>query len=46
MARRRGSCQASKRLPVVLTAAEVKSVLGHLRGEYRLVAGLLYGSGL
>jgi integron integrase len=35
-----------KRLPVVLTAAEVKSVLGQLSGEYRLIAGVLYGSGL
>jgi len=38
--------KAPKRLPTVLTAAEVKSVLGHLSGEYRLVAGVLYGSGL
>jgi integron integrase len=35
-----------KRLPVVLTAAEVRSVLGHLHGEYRLIGSLLYGSGL
>jgi integron integrase len=35
-----------KRLPVVLTGSEVKSVLGHLHGEYRLIGSLLYGSGL
>ena len=35
-----------KRLPVVLTAAEVRSVLSHLHGEYRLIGSLLYGSGL
>lgn len=35
-----------KRLPVVLTAAEVWSVLSHLHGEYRLIGSLLYGSGL
>lgn len=33
-------------LPVVLDRAEVESVLGHLQGVPRLVAGLLYGSGL
>jgi len=36
----------SKRLPVVLTTAEVRAVLAHLCGEYWLVASLLYGSGL
>jgi integron integrase len=35
-----------KRLPVILTAAEVRAVLGHLQGEYRLIASILYGSGL
>lgn len=34
------------RLPVVLTREEVRRVLGHLGGEARLVATLLYGSGL
>jgi integron integrase len=34
------------RLPVVLTAAEVKAVLSRLDGAPRLVATLLYGSGL
>ncbi len=35
-----------KRLPVVLTRAEVRSVLGELEGTPRLVCTLLYGSGL
>lgn len=35
-----------KRLPVVLTRSEVAAVLSRLRGEHRLVASLLYGSGL
>ena len=35
-----------KRLPVVLTREEVRAVLAALAGEPRLVAGLLYGSGL
>lgn len=35
-----------RRLPVVLTREEVKAVLGQLGGVYRLVATLLYGSGL
>jgi integron integrase len=34
------------RLPVVLTRAEARAVLAHLRGVYRLIAHLLYGSGL
>jgi integron integrase len=34
------------RLPVVLTRAEVAAVLGELAGTKRLVATLLYGSGL
>jgi integrase len=34
------------RLPVVLSAAEVRSLLARLEGEPRLVASLLYGSGL
>ena len=34
------------RLPVVLTAAEVKAVLARLEGDARLVATLLYGSGM
>jgi integron integrase len=35
-----------KRLPVILTRAEVNRVLEHLHGKYWLVAALLYGSGL
>jgi integron integrase len=34
------------RLPVVLTPDEVRAVLGQLDGVYRLVASLMYGSGL
>jgi integron integrase len=34
------------RLPVVLTRAEVTRVLAEMSGKPRLVAGLLYGSGL
>lgn len=36
----------SRRLPVVLTQAEVSVVLGQMSGVPRLVAGLLYGGGL
>jgi integron integrase len=35
-----------QRLPVVLTVAEVRAVLERLHGSPRLVASLLYGSGL
>ena len=35
-----------RRLPVVLTREEVRAVLEHLEGAPRLVACLLYGSGL
>ncbi len=35
-----------KRLPVVLSRAEVEAVFMHLEGVPRLVASLLYGSGL
>jgi len=34
------------RLPVVLTPEEVRAVLGQLDGAYRLLASLMYGSGL
>jgi integron integrase len=34
------------RLPVVLTRAEVRAVIGRMRGTPRLVATLLYGSGM
>jgi integron integrase len=35
-----------RRLPVVLTPDEVERVLAQLQGTYRLMVGLLYGSGL
>jgi integrase len=35
-----------KRLPVVLTRAEVRLVLDQLTGTYRLIGQVLYGSGL
>jgi integron integrase len=35
-----------RRLPVVMTRDEVRVVIGELKGEYRLMAGLLYGAGL
>ncbi len=35
-----------KRLPVVLTRTEVRSILNALSGKYWLIASLLYGSGL
>lgn len=34
------------RLPVVLTRDEAHKIFAHLHGTYRLMAGLLYGSGL
>ena len=34
------------KIPVVLTPSEAHAVLGRLKGEYRLMAELLYGSGL
>jgi site-specific recombinase XerD len=44
----RGLVRASgpRRMPVVLTGAEVGRVMSRLQGEPRLVAMLLYGSGL
>ena len=38
--------RAPRRLPVVLTRVEVRAVIGRMRGPARLVAMLLYGSGL
>ncbi len=35
-----------KRLPVVMTKSEVKSVLSNLKGDKWIIANLLYGSGL
>ena len=34
------------KIPVVLTRAEARAVLARLKGDYRLMAHLLYGSGL
>ncbi|MCK6529897.1 integron integrase [Myxococcota bacterium] len=34
------------RLPVVLTREEVRGVLDHMEGQYRILAGLMYGAGL
>jgi integron integrase len=34
------------KLPVVLSPAEVRSLLRNLHGQYALLAGLMYGSGL
>jgi integron integrase len=36
----------SKRLPVVLTRDEVRAVLNNLKGEQRLIAVLMYGTGM
>jgi len=36
----------STRVPVVLTPQEARAVLGRMSGQYRLMAELLYGSGL
>lgn len=36
----------SRRLPVVFTKAESSAVIAQMRGARRLIAGLLYGSGL
>lgn len=43
-----GFTQATRprKLPVVLSAAEVKAVFAHLKGNHLLMTGLLYGSGL
>ncbi len=38
--------KAPKRLPVVLTAAEVQAVLLRMRGSHLLIASLLYGGGM
>ena len=38
--------RARKRLPTVLTKAEVAQVLEQVEGRHRLMVGLLYGSGL
>ncbi len=38
--------KAQKRLPVVLTVTETKTVLSRLTGTHALIAGLLYGAGM
>ena len=38
--------RSSKNLPVVFTKEEANAIIAHLKGEHRLIAGLLYGSGL
>ena len=41
-----GRPQVKRRLPVVLSQAEVMAVLAHLEGTHRLLAQLLYGTGM
>jgi integron integrase len=41
-----GRPQRKRRLPVVLSVDEVARVLGAMQGEHRLLAQLLYGTGL
>jgi integron integrase len=44
-----GDIERAKRekyIPVVFTKEEARSILSNLTGEYKLIAGLLYGSGL
>ncbi|WP_171829073.1 integron integrase [Kinneretia aquatilis] len=41
-----GRPQLKRRLPVVLSQAEVLAVLDHLEGTHRLLAQLLYGTGM
>lgn len=36
----------SKRLPAVMTKSEVKHLISHMRGIYRLMAQIIYGGGL
>ena len=38
--------QKPKRLPTVLSKQEAKKVIGNMPGIYRLMAQLMYGSGL
>jgi integron integrase len=38
--------ERDKRLPVVLTKAEVQLVIGHMSGLHQMMAKLLYGSGI
>ncbi len=38
--------RTTRRLPVVMTREEVRTVLGLLEGDHALIGGLLYGAGL
>jgi len=38
--------KAPKRLPVVLSQAEVQQILSHLEGTHHLIVSLLYGTGM
>ncbi|MES2770467.1 MAG: integron integrase [Pseudomonadota bacterium] len=40
------NAKTSRRLPVVMTRSEVQSVLARLNGVHRLLAALLYGTGM
>ncbi len=44
--RQRFAVKRPPKVPVVLSPSEVRAVLSHLDGQYRLMARLLYGSGL
>jgi len=36
----------SRRMPVVLTRAEIHKLLEHMNGTFALMAGLMYGTGM
>ena len=38
--------KGSRQVPVVLSRQEVRAVLEHLKGRYRVVASLMYGTGM
>lgn len=38
--------RSKRRFPVVLTKAEVQTILSHMKGAHKLMASLIYGSGL
>jgi integron integrase len=38
--------RSKRRLPVVLTKVEVQTILSHMKGTHKLMASLIYGSGL
>jgi integron integrase len=41
-----GYSKAPKRLPVVLNSSEISKIIDELHGVHKLIAGILYGSGL